>query len=315
MIVSKEYFFTLINKKRNVVFLIFVLATFVFWFLNRLSNNYTQQVSYKIEYKDLPKRFVFQDEPQEIIKISIEASGFYLFSSALIHRDIELSLKNIKRKNRYSYYLLDDELNRQVKERLKDGIRVLGVTEDSLLVHLGKKSFKKVPVKSHVDLKFQMGYKSFNQTLEPDSIEISGPEMQVSKIHHIDLNAVSKEDVMESVQENLDIIKTQYSKIDYNVDKVKLHILVEKITEKTLEIPVKVINTFNEEVVIYPKKIKISCQIKLSDFNKITSKDFAAVCNYEKRQDKYMEVELVEKPSTVSTVKLKSNKVEYLILK
>lgn len=315
MIVSKNYFVTLINKKQNVVFLLFVLATFIFWFLNRLSNDYIQQVPYQIEYKDLPKRFVFQDKPQEEINVSVEASGFYLFKSAIINRDLKISLKNIKKKDKYSYYLLENELNRQVKEHLKDRIRVLGVTEDSLLVNLGRKVYKKVPLKSHVDIKYNKGYKSFNEILEPDSIEVSGPEMQVSKIDYINLVPFQKENVMESISENIAIVESLFSKIDYSTKNVKLHLEVEKITEKTIEVPVSIINTSSDEVVIYPKKIKVNCQMKLSDFNKITQDDFVMICDYDKRNDGYIEVELLEKPSSVSMVKIEKKRVEYLILK
>lgn len=315
MTVSKDYFFTLMNKKQNIVFLLFVLATFIFWFLNRLSNDYIQQVSYQIEYKNLPKRFVFQDEPQQQINISVEASGFYLLRSAIVNRGLRISLKNIKKKDKYSYYLLDNELNRQVKERLNDKVRALGVTEDSLLVNLGKKIYKKIPVKSHVQLKYHTGYKSFKEILEPDSIEVSGPEMQVAKIHHIDLVPFKKNEVMEPIGENIAIVESPLSKIDYSTKTVKLYLEVEKITEKTIEIPVSILNTPNDEIVIYPKKIKVNCQMKLSDFNKISQGDFTMVCDYNKRKDGYIEVELIKEPEIVSKVKIEKKRVEYLILK
>lgn len=315
MILGKEQVIAIIKNKRNIVFLLFVLATLIFWLLNRLSDSYIQEVSYKVEYTDLPNRFVFQDAPQEKINISVEASGFYFFSRAFAQKELDISLKNIKRKNKYSYFLLDDELDRQVKEHLKDRIRVLGVVEDSLLVNLGIKSYKKVPVISHVNLKFNTGYRSFEQVLEPDSIEVSGPEMQVSKINHIDLTTIAKEEVNKPINEKVAIVKTKYPKITYKPNSVNLHISVEKITEKTLEVPVTVINAPKEEIVIYPKKIKISCQVKLSEFNKITPKDFLLICDYNKRKDKYLEVELAEKTVNVSAVKIAKDKVEYLILK
>ncbi|MGY6647444.1 hypothetical protein [Wenyingzhuangia sp. IMCC45574] len=312
---DKEQLITSLNKKRNVLFLLFVMATSIFWFLNRLSNVYTQQVSYRIKYQNLPDRFVFQDEPQEAINVSVEATGFYLLSSSLRQKSLKISLKNIKRKNKYQYYLLEGELNRQVKEEFHDRIKILGVSEDSLFINLGKKGFKKVPVVPHLDLNFFNGYKSFEMELQPDSIIVSGPEMQVNKVRHIDLKVLQKNDVMEPIQEKIAIIPSIHQKVTYSHTLVGVSLAVEKITEKKLEIPVKILNAPKDEVVIYPKKVNVICQVKLSLFQEIQAKDFQVICDYNKKESKYIKAELVVYPENVSKVKLVQDKVEFLILK
>lgn len=310
-----EQFYDMINKRRNVVFLLFVLATSIFWFLSRLSKNYSQQIPYKIIYNDLPNKFIFQDVPPEKISISVEASGFYLFTQAFKNRKLKISLKNIKKKNKYQYYLLSGEINRQAKEDLKDRVKVNGVVKDSLLLNLGYKSFKKVPVIPHADLHLFTGYKSFGTTLQPDSIVVSGPEMQVAKINKIDLVPLTREDVMEPIVVDLQIVKPEYSRLKFSDHKVKMNVSVEKVTEKTIEIPVEVINRPKDELVIYPKKIKASFQIKLSQFQQITEKDFHLICDYSQKEKKFIKVEMVKQPENVSSVKLGTERVEFLIIR
>ncbi|MDO6739142.1 hypothetical protein [Wenyingzhuangia sp. 2_MG-2023] len=304
------------NKRRDVVFFIFVIATFIFWFLNKLSKEYTQDIYCNISYTELPNKFVFQEDPPEQLAFLVRANGFYLFNAAFKNKDLTVSLKKIKRKDKFRYYLLGNELKRQAHEKFNDRIAILDVLKDTLFVTLGKKSFKKVPIKPDVNLDYHSGYKSFSDyVIQPDSIEVSGPEMQIAKIKHIKLKPFHKEDVMSSIEEELEILKADIPKVSYSETKVKLSVLVEKITEKTILVPVKIINTPASEVVIYPKKIKLSCQVKLSDFHKITAKDFTIVCDYKKRKDNYMEAELTERPTEVTAVKIARNKVEYLILK
>lgn len=316
MMERKKYIAHIFTKGRNSVFLLFVLGTFVFWFLNKLDKQYNQAISQPITYIDLPSKFIFQETPTNYILVRVEASGFYFFSNAFKRKPIEISLKNIKKKDAFTYYLLAPEVKKQLRAQLKTKINILEVLEDSLHVKLGSKSFKKVPVITDVSIQYSVGHNSIKGVqFVPDSIEVSGPELQVKKIQHIKLNPYFKQDVNTSINEFLDIVKVDIPKISYNTEKINIKVDVEKITEKTLQIPVQIINTPKDNVVIYPKNIKVSCQILLSKFNDINTNDFLLVCNYNKRNNKYMEVKLVKKPKTILGVKLHVEKVEYLILK
>lgn len=304
------------KKKRDLVFLLFVVGTFMFWFLNKLSKEYTQVVTYSVVYKDLPNQFIFQEAPSENISFRVVADGFYFFSNAFRRNEMNISLENIKKNKKYSYVLSNGNLKKQVRSEIQDNIRVLDVVEEFIEVKLGEKSFKKVPVVSNVNIEYHTGYSSFNGVkLIPDSIEISGPEMQISKINKIDLLPFQKVNVIENIDEYIDIVKPSISKVFYKNTSVQIKAQVEKVTEKSLMIPVQIINSPFDDVVVYPKKVKVTCQVRLSQFNVINAKDFTVVCDYNTRGDKHIKTKLLESPMIVSSVKLKTNKVEYLILK
>lgn len=305
-----------VYKQKHSVFIIFVLGTFIFWFLNKLSKDYNQVVTYSIEYVDLPNQYIFQEEPHNQLSFRLETDGFYFFSNAFRNNKIEVSLKNIHKKSKYIYFLNNSQLKKQVRKNLNDKIHLIEVLEDSLVVKLGKKSFKKVPVVSDLSIKYHSGYNSFTGiTLEPNVIEISGPAIQVAKINKLKLSSLIKEDVMESIKENITVVHPNIPKIELGVKEVLLKVDVEKITEKSLMVPLKITNASFNNVVVYPKKIKITCQVRLSEFNEIKEDDFLVVCDYNKRKGKYMKTELITEPLTVSGVKLHVDKVEFLILK
>lgn len=316
MMERKKYIVHIFTKGRNSVFLLFVLGTFVFWFLNKLDKQYNQAISQPITYIDLPSKFIFQESPTNHILVRVETSGFYFFSKAFKRKPIQISLKNIKKKDAYTYYLLAPEVKKQLRAQLKTKINILEVVDDSLHVKLGSKSFKKVPVITDVSIQYSVGHNSIKGVqFVPDSIEVSGPELQVEKIQQIKLTPYDKQDVSTSINEFLDIVKVDIPKVSYSTEKINIKVEVEKITEKSLQVPIQIINAPKNNVVIYPKNIKVTCQILLSKFNDVNTNDFILVCNYNKRKDKYMEVELVKKPKTTLGVKLHVEKVEYLILK
>lgn len=312
----KKYLRSIFNKKKHSVFLLFVLCTSVFWFINKLSKDYNQVVKYNINYTDLPQRFVFQVNPVTNVSVRIHTAGFYFFKKAFKRKKVNISLNNVQKKKGYDFYLLNSNILKQIRLQVKDRVDVVEVLEDSLFFKLGKRSFKKIPVVANISVNYHPGYKSFDGVkIIPDSIKISGPEMQLAKITKIDMEPFIQEDVKTSVEERIKLIDFNIPKIDYKTSTVKLKLNVEKITEKTLVIPIQIVNNPKEEVVVYPKKIKLSCQVRLSQFNKIKESDFIVVCDYNKRGTKFMNTQLIKKPKTVSSIKLQTNKVEYLILK
>lgn len=316
MIEFKKYLRQIITSKKYSVFLLFVIVTSIFWFMNKLSKEYNQIVDFNMEFTNLPERFIFQENPPQKIALRVKTSGLSLFKRAFYQNEVKISLKKIKNKKGYQYFLQSTNLKKQIRAQVSDRLSIVEVLEDTLFLKLGKKSFKKVPVIPNVSVDYHLGYKSFSGVkIIPDSIRVSGPEMQVQKIKEVYLKPLVKEDIIESVKEQASIIKTDIPKIRYSTNSVSLHIEVEKITEKTLSIPVQIINKPTEEVVVYPKKITLNCQVRLSQFNEINEDDFILVCDYNQRSGKYMSIRLMKKPETVSSIKLQTTKVEYLILK
>ncbi|NJB83831.1 YbbR-like domain-containing protein [Wenyingzhuangia aestuarii] len=313
---KKKFITYRFNKRRDSIFLLFVLGTFIFWFLNKLSKDYIQVVSYTIEYVDLPNQFVFQEDPLKQLSFRVESDGFYFFSHAFKSNRIQISLEHIKRKDEYSYYLPNAELKKQVRATIKDKINLLDIIEDTVEVKLGAKSFKKVPVVPNISIKYQPGYNSFTGIkLIPDSLVVSGPAMQVSKVNKVHLAAFVKKDVINPIDEKIEILKPKVPKIEFDKEYVELKVEVEKITEKSLMVPVQIINSPFEDVVVYPKKVKVTCQVRLSQFNAVKVKDFTVICDYNNRGTKHIKIELVKKSAVVSGAKLNTDQVEYLILK
>jgi hypothetical protein len=94
---------------------------------------------------------------------------------------------------------------------------------------------------------------------------------------------------------------------------------VEKFTERTLEVDVKVNNVPNSyRISTFPSKVKVVFQIGLSDFNKINEKDFEVVCDYrliESDAIDYLIPKIKSKPNFVGSVKIIPNKIEFLLEK
>ena len=97
-------------KSRNSVaskkFTLFILVSVVFWFLTKLSKEYDDTVSFKVEYKYLPTDKLLQEEPAKRIDIHIKATGFKLISAGLFPPKINVDASNLNVKTGTNYFVL-----------------------------------------------------------------------------------------------------------------------------------------------------------------------------------------------------------------
>lgn len=308
------------TKKQHVLFFFLVISA-LFWLMTNLSKTYTSNVEYALSYKNLPTAKLFQSTPDQSIEFNVKATGFQLLRENLFTRKITLDLKNVTAKNNYSHYLLLGKNRKTIQKQLGKNIQFVSAIQDSLFFELGFNKVKKVPVIPDVDIQFKLGY-NFEGRLAvlPDSIEISGPEIQVDQIKTIRTEPFSKKEVFEEIEEEVRLIMPKdLDKILYNNRTVQLRASVDKFTEDSFYIPFEIAGLpLGTIITTYPKKIQVVFQVGVRNYKKITADDFKIVCNYSTAQQKgvnYLIPELVEKPSLVSSVKLIPNHIEYLIQK
>jgi hypothetical protein len=308
------------SKKRHVLLLFLGVATF-FWFLTKLSKEYTSVVEYNIRYKNLPEAKIFQTEPKKTMSLHIRGSGFKLLGQNLYQRTIEMDIGNPIHKNKYHYYILTNTKKPAIQSQLETGLWLEYFDTDSLFFDLGIQKFKTVPVVSSLDIAYKLGY-SISGTIKifPDSVRIRGPEAQVEKIQWLKTASMVLKDVSEDVSQEISLEKPDNSeKVNFYDEKVTIVANVEKFTEDSFEVPFSFKNLpKNAKITTYPKTVKVTFKVGLSNYNKISPNSFKVGCDYSKTLLKkldYLEPFLLEKPDWVSTVRLTPSKIEFLIQK
>ncbi len=308
------------NKKRHVLLLFLGIATF-FWFLTKLSKEYTSVVEYNIRYKNLPEAKVFQSEPEKTIALHMRGSGFKLLGQNLYQRTLELDVGNPIHKNKYHYYILTNTKKPAIQNQLETGLWLEYFEKDSLFFDLGIQKFKTVPVVASMDIAYKLGYSMSGEIkMLPDSIEILGPEAQVDKIQLLRTESMVLKDVSENVSQEIFLVKPENSeKVKLYKEKVVVVAKVEKFTEDSFEVPFTVKNLpETSKITTYPKTVSVTFKVGLSNYNKISPNSFKVGCDYSKTLAKkldYLEPSLLEKPDWVSAVKLAPGQIEFLIQK
>jgi len=306
------------NKKLRV-FLLFLLMSFLFWSLIKLSKNYISEVTFDLVYTDVPKNKLIQNKPDKTIVLTLRTVGFKLLKYGFKKRTLNYSLREIKRKKGSVYYSVSKSNINNLQAQLSAETVVLKTNPDTLYFDLGVKKSKKVKVQSDINLQFKPGFNLLKgYTIEPEYVTISGPSKVIDTIDEIKTAAIDRVDIAQSFEEKIDL-QVPNNAISLSVDQITIRGEVEKITEGSFTLPFKIIN-FPKNYIIstYPKEVKVVYQVALKDYNKISENSFVIQCDYqhtEKNNLEYLIPKIVEKPEILFDVKLIPNKIEFLIKK
>ena len=321
MISRKEHNKTesLKNNKRLRIFLLFLVLSFLFWMLIKLSKNYISDVEFNLVYTDEPKNKLIEKKPDDKVVLTLKTMGFKLLNYSLKKKELSYSLNDIKKVRGSNYYSLTKSNINLLQAQLSAETTVLKIKPDTLFFEFGVKKSKKVKIVSQVNLKFKPGFNLVKeQSIEPNEITISGPENVIDSVSEIQTEIIELNDVSETFVNKINLINPSNS-ISLSSNQVTIKGDVEKITEGTFLLPYKVINIPNKYLIsTYPKEVKVIFQVALKDYNKISENSFKIECDYKQTDDnnlEYLIPKIVEKPEILFDVKVVPNKIEFLIKK
>ncbi|MBS9773589.1 MAG: hypothetical protein KGV59_00310 [Tenacibaculum sp.] len=286
-----------------------------------LSKKSTVFLSYDINYKGLAQNKILQEEPIDEIDILVEGTGFKLFLANFFSKEIELSVEKLNKKSTNNYYILVNNQIRNIQKQIKSGLLLKEIKQDTIYLKLGSLQTKKIPVLPNLEIEYKSGYDIVEKPLiKPDSVTISGTELQLKNINSIRLERLVLQDVSNDINKKLPIVLPEkLNKVKICHSSVEISIKVNKFTEKEFEIPVHVKNIpKGSKLNIFPKKVKVFFKLQLEDFDKITKDSFEVYCDFNeavKNKHPYLILKLKSKSDYILTSRIVPNKVDFLIHK
>lgn len=310
-----------LSQKISKTFVSFLVASTLIWLLITLSKEYTTSIFLSVSYGKLPQNKLLQKKPINEIEVSVKGTGFKIIAAKLKNKLIQLNTNNLIRKSSLHHYLLLNNQKTNIQKQLSSGLRIEQILKDTIYLELGSLASKKVPVKLNANIEYHVGYDIADPIkLTPDSITISGPEIQINVINAVNLIDLKLEDVKADFERTLSIKKPKnYENIIFSAKSVKVTGNVEKFTEGSFELPFVVKNLPKGlELTTFPKKVKVIYKVGLSNFNKINENSFKIECDYNvsiKNNYNYLIPTIVNPTSLVKSIKLIPNKIDFLIQK
>ncbi len=299
------------------VFFSCLIVAILTWLFIALSGRYEYRVDSKISYTDPPLSKAYHPLQGDSVSLQIEGTGWQLLFSRLRlnPQSVNVSLQSLNIRNYIVFSSQLKELNRQ----FETSQRVISVSPDTLFFDFSKRVVKKVAVKPVYTLTFKKNYGiSGPVKLTPSHIIINGAAEDLRKIDFWPTVNLRRQNVSGNIRARIGFISPRNDNIDIYPSTVKVEIPVDKLTEKVIEVPVKVLNGKGKEIKLLPDKIKVTILTALNNYASIERDSFRAtvdLANWQEKGYKQLPVILNKFPGFCKLVKTEPQVVDFFIKK
>lgn len=304
------------KDKKVKLFFIFLALSFFFWFLAKLSKEYTTTITFKTEFIHPPKNKTIFTNGDLYTNITLKTSGFVLLKN-IFKKEITIDLSDAKENKGKIIVDLKDQITK-IQKQLGNDIEITHIEPQILEYDYGTLKSKKIKVIPNISLHYKSGYYlSEPLKIKPDSITISGPQNIIDTIQNIYTKELKLKDLHKNFRQGISIIKTPNKKVKYSTEKIVISGKVEKNTEGEISLPIHIINTKGENVKTFKKNIQAKYKVSLKNYDKVKASDFKIICDYSRtKKDSldYLIPEVQKKSDYVTEVELQPKKIEFLIL-
>jgi hypothetical protein len=289
----------------------------LFWIFIKLSQEYsaTKTIQFSVL---IPENKTLVSLPPDDMKIEMRGSGWDLLYDFFLAAQVELeyNLNDQISLSRSRNQLLSDIRNQLYSK----GLEIRSLNYEGVQFQLDDKITKSVPVRLQADLKYAPGYQPEQiPTLEPDSVQISGPASLVDSLAFWRTDSVFFSDLSVDVDKQISLQKSQPS-ILIRPANVNLRVEVEQYTENTLFVPLQIVNAPDSILRIFPKNVSVNYIVGLSAFNNVFAEDFTILADFSNvdinnKNNNEVPVRLTKQPKSVRNVSINPKIARFFILK
>jgi YbbR domain-containing protein len=307
------------NERRRLSgFVTCLVLAIVAWLLTNLSKPNPYTVKMVIEFTNAPLRRSFRPLQSDTVDVKLQGTGWnLLFTSMHIeNHSISVDLKNL---DSHNFIVLASQL-KAINDKRPADRQIITIAPDTLYFDFSSRAVKRVPVQLQYRIGFRQQFGIADHiTLRPDYVTVSGPAAVLDKITSWKTDSLILQDIENPITQNVRLKGVGESNMAIYPRQVQARVPVDEFTEKTVEVPIKLVNNKNYyNVKIVPQKVKVTFMVALSKYALINNTDFAAVVDLD-QWDEQHNTELTAKvsryPDFCRIVSIQPQKIDFIVKK
>ncbi|WP_140939539.1 hypothetical protein [Sphingobacterium lumbrici] len=307
------------NQRRKIsIFVRCIIISFIAWTLIAVSNKYTVTLKTGIEYVNIPEKRAFHPLQSDTVKVRVKMSGWDMLFSKFNpdSSNLQVDLSNLKNRN---FIVFSNQLG-FINRQFPANKQVTHVSPDTLYFDFSKQTQRKVPVKVPYNITFRKQYGITGETkANPEYVTITGPLEDVANIEFLETDTIRGIQIQTDVRTVANINRNQRTNITIYPTIAEIVIPVGELTEKVIEIPLKIENARKfTSVRTVPSKVTITTLVSLKDYNKWSARDFEAVVDLESWVEDgvtSLPVILTQVPDFCKIIKIEPQNVDFFVRK
>lgn len=308
----KSFFFS----KDVLSFLLFLILSASFWFVNVLDKVRETTIDIPIRYVSVPQNIEFTNNVPISIKVSVRDNGKELLNySRKNNKPIAINFNRQFYQNG-TIVVSADEIRQVLIRYLSPTTAITQIQPDSLVVAYRKLETRNVRVQleKHISLAHQYVLDE-NIVLEPSQVAVVGAGMLFDTLSFVKTNVLELHNLKDTVTR---VVKIKpIAGFRFVPDEVKVKLNVERFTEKRIVVPVTVINCPDDIVLrIFPSQVELSFNVPMSRFSTINVNAVRVLFDYEQLNgDNKLKhtLKIENNEPLIRNLRLRPSDVEYLI--
>ncbi len=309
---------TQIEKRRVFTILACLFLAVAAWLFMALNNKYIYTAKTVIIFKNTPTKRAFYPLQSDTVDLQVEGTGWQLLFSRLRINpsSVVVSLSQLNTKD---FITFSDQLY-NVNRQLESTQKVISVRPDTLYFDFTKRTVKKVPINlvSKLDFISQYGISS-DIILNPKYVKVAGPAEELSKITVWPTDTLKLNKIQGSTTVRIGLQHSIHKNVSIYPSSVEVKLPVDEFTEKTVEVPLKIINNKNyNSIKLYPKKIKVTFLVALGNYSQVNENFITATVDVNEWQElahKQFTVKITEFPDYCKLININPSKVDFVVEK
>lgn len=306
-----------IGNKQFFIYILFLLISTMFWFLQSLNNKEVVNISLPLEYANIPKDMIFAKLPPQYVDVQLRDKGMNLLNYSLRRNNpIKIDMSNFPSK-KGKVVISRDKLLATISDELKSSTELVNLYSDSLVLVYANKEGVKVPVKLNSNITIS------HNCIQKEDIELSPSEVTIYADSSI-MMSISEVETELLVLNNLAETKSVNVKLKdiYGVkiepEEVIVKVPIENLIPKTLSLPI-VHKNFpeNVSVITFPANAEVKVMVPMSKYNETDNSKFRLDIDYKHYKYNMQKLPLIlsKYPDYVEQLSIAPDSVEYIIEK
>lgn len=309
---------TQVERRRALTLLACLFLAIAAWLFMALNNKYNYIAKTVIVFKNNPTKRAFYPLQSDTVDLEVEGTGWQLLFARLRISPPSISV-NLSQLNTKDFIVFSDQLY-QVNKQVGSAQKVISVKPDTLYFDFTKRVVKNVDVRLVSKLEFAKQYGLAKETiLSPKKIKVAGPMEELSKIEFWPTDTLKISNLQSSSTVRIGLQHSIHKNVSIYPSSTEVKLSVDEFTEKTVEVPLKIVNNTNyNSIKLYPKKIKVTFLVALGSYAEVNANFITATVDVEEWKNlghKQFAVKITEFPDYCKLVSVVPSKVDFVVEK
>lgn len=307
------------RNKRILIFTFFLALSTIIWFFSKLEKDYFATISVPVRFYNLPDNKIQINPLPKELNVNVFGRGFTLLRYKILSLNpvfIDLNkITSSKNENdRELIYFNSESIIPMIDREIATEVKILNIEPGNIKLIFSKKKSKKVIVVPDINYSVDKEYILDEVYVNPKYIFITGPSFIIDTLDTLFSVKSQIQNLSKDSRYLLEI--KQIPLCTYSKNMILVEIKVQKKTEKTIQIPVKSIASFQtEKKEFIPATINLMFSVGLKDYKYIDANDFQfefqKVSTPNSNNDNYF-IKVISFPNNVSNIQISPSVITVL---